>query len=74
MVSASGVSKTIFLFPDPYEICERLKRLLQQKQADKNSNLFNDEIVAIVDKLLQCKCISKKQHNQFLNKCNLLDE
>ena len=31
MVSASGVSKTIFLSSDPDELCERLKLLLQEK-------------------------------------------
>ena len=30
------------------------------------------KIVAIVDKLLDYKCISKKQQNQFLVKCNQL--
>ena len=72
MVSASGVSKTIFLSSDPDELCERLKLLLQEKHAGNNSDLINDEIVAIVDKLLEYKCISKKQHKQILIKCNLL--
>ena len=72
MVSASGVSKTIFLSSDPDELCERLKLLLQEKHAGNNSDLINDEIVAIVDNLLEYKCISKKQHKQILIKCNLL--
>ena len=72
MVSASGVSKTIFLSSDPDELCNRLKLLLQKKHAGNNSNLINEEIVAIVDKFLEYKCISKKQHKQILLKCNLL--
>ena len=72
MVSASGVSKTIFLSSDPDELCDRLKLLLQEKQAGNNSDMINEEIVAIVDKLLEYKCISKKQHKQVLVKCNLL--
>ena len=72
MVSASGVSKTIFLSSDPDELCERLRLLLQEKQAGNNSDIINQEIVAIVDKLLEHKCISKKQHKQILIKCNLL--
>ena len=72
IISASGVSKTIFLSSDPNELCERLKLLLQEKHAGNNSDLINEEIVAIVDKLLEYKCITKKQHNQFLFKCNLL--
>ena len=71
-IMASGVSKTIFLSSDPDELCNRLKLLLQEKQAGNNSHLINDEIVAIVDKLLEYKCISKKQHKQILIKCNLL--
>ena len=71
-VSASGVSKTMFLSSDPDELCNTLKLLLQEKQAGNNSDIFNDELVAIVDKLSEYKCICKKQHKQILNKCNLL--
>ena len=71
-IMASGVSKTIFLSSDPNELCDRLKLLLQEKHGGINSNLIDDEIVIIVDKLLEYKCISKKQHNQILIKCNLL--
>ena len=72
MVSASGVSKTIFLSSDPDKLCNRLKLLLEEKHAGNNSDIINAEIVAIVDKLLEYKCISKKQHKQILLKCNLL--
>ena len=71
-IMASGISKTIFLSSNADELCERLKLLLQEKHAGNNSDLINDEIVAIVDKLLEYKCISKKQHKQILIKCNLL--
>ena len=72
IVSASGISKTMFLSSDPDELCDRLKLLLQEKNAGNNSDIINDEIVAIVDKLLEYKCITKKQHNQILIKCNLI--
>ena len=65
MVSAWGVSKTIFLIPDPDELCNRLNLLVQEKQAGNNSDLFNQQVFAIVDKLLEYKCISKKQHKQI---------
>ena len=71
-IMASGISKTIFLSSDPNELCERLKLLLQKKHAGNNSEKINDEIVAILDKLLEYKWISKKQHKQILIKCNLL--
>ena len=69
---ASGISKTIILSSDPNEFCDRLRLLLQEKHAGNNSNLIDEEIVAIVDKLLEYKCITKKQHKQILIKCNLL--
>ena len=71
-IMASGISKTIILSSDPNELCDRLKLLLQEKHAGNNSDIINDEIIAIVDKLLEYKCISKKQHKQILIKCNLL--
>ena len=73
-IMASGVSKTIFLSSDPDELCDRLKLLLQEKHGGNNSDLINNEIVAIVDKLLVYKCISKKQHKQILIKCNLINK
>ena len=71
-IMASGFSKTIILSSDPNELCDRLKFLLEEKRAGNNSDIINDEIVAIVDKLLEYKCISKKQHKQILINCNLL--
>ena len=52
-------------------MCERLHLLSQEKQEGQNSNKINQENVAIVDKLLEYKCISTKQHKQFLIKCNI---
>ena len=71
-IMASGMSKTIILSSDPNELCDRLRLLLQEKHGGNNSNLIDEEIVAIVDKLLEDKCITKKQHKQILIKCNLL--
>ena len=52
-IMASGISKTIFSSSDPDELCERLKLLLQEKNAGNNSEIINEEIVVIVDKLLE---------------------
>ena len=71
-IMASGISKTIFLSSDPNELCDRLKLLLQEKHGGNNSNLIDEEIVAIIDKLMEYNCISKKQHKQILIKCNVL--
>ena len=74
MVFASGVSKTTFLWSDPNELCDKLKLLLQEKRAGNNSDIINQEIAAVVDKLLEYRSISKKQHKQFSINCNLLHE
>ena len=71
-IMASGITKTIFLSSDPDELCERLKILLQEKHAGNNFDIIHQEIVAIVDKLLEYKCILKKQHKHILIKCNPL--
>ena len=73
-IMASGISKIIILYSDPNELCDRLKLLLQEKHAGNKADIVNDEIVAIVDKLLEYKCIFKKQHKQTLTKCNLLNK
>ena len=61
--------KTRCLSSDPNEVCDRLKLLVQEKQAASNSNIINEELIAITDKLLQYKCISTNQHNFLLPKC-----
>ena len=65
MVSASGVSNTIFLPSDPDELCIRLNLLMQEVQAGKKSDKINDEIIFIFDKLMEYKCKSKKNMNKF---------
>ena len=49
-IMASGISKTTVLSSDPNELCDTLRLLLQEKHAGNNSDINNDEIVAIVDK------------------------
>ena len=70
-IMASAFS-TKFSPENPNELCDRIKLLLQEKQAGNNSNLIIEEITAIVEKLSDYRCISKKQHKQILFKCNLL--
>ena len=45
--------------------------LLEEKQAGNNSDISNEEIIAIADNLLEYKRISKKQQKQILIKSNL---
>ena len=56
-------SNTRWLSADPNELCDRLNLLLQKKQAGKNFNIIIEEIVAIADKVLECKCMSTKSKN-----------
>ena len=71
---AFGIPYIKTLSSDPDELCNRIKLLLQEKHAGSNSDLINKEIIAIVDKLLENKCISKTQHKQISITCNLLHE
>ena len=65
MIFSSGISNTIFLPSDPNDLCNRLKMLLQEKQAGNNSNTIKGEVIVIVDKLLEYECISKNSINNF---------
>ena len=62
---ASGIS-TKLLPKFLNELFDRLKLLLQKKKAGKKSNINNEEIVAVVDKLLEYKCISTKQSSALV--------
>ena len=66
-IMASGTS-TKFLPFDPNELRDRTYLLLQEKQAGNSSDKINQEIVVFVDKFLEYKCFSKKQHKQLLIK------
>ena len=59
-VIASGIPTKI-LSENPNELFGRLKLLLQEKQAGNNSDMINEEIVAMAQKLLEYKCIFAKQ-------------
>ena len=70
---ASGIS-TVFLSSDPDFLCTRLKFFLQEKEARNISDMINEEIFALVYKLLEYKCLSRKQQKKILIKGNLLHE
>ena len=53
MISASGISKTIILPSDVNELSNRLKLLLQEKQAGNNSEIINEKILVIVEKIIR---------------------
>ena len=51
-IMASGISKTIILSSDPNELCDILKLLLQEKHAGNNSDIINEKVISIVDKII----------------------
>ena len=60
---------TILSPENPDEVIDRLKLLLQEKQAGNYFDIINEEILAVDYKLLEHKCISTKQHKFLLLKC-----
>ena len=51
------------------ERCDELKLSLQEEQAGVNTNIFDEEFSGTADKLLEYKCISKKQQKILIIKC-----
>ena len=71
MVPASGVSssdKTRFLPSHPNELFVKLILLRQEKLTGNNSEIIDEEIIAIADRILEHKCKSKRQHKILLIK------
>ena len=60
MAGSLKKSNTRWLSCDPNELCDRLNLLLQEEGAGNSSHIFNDEIIAITDKLLEYQCISNE--------------
>ena len=48
-------SKTKILSSNPKELCDRIKLVLQEKKVGNSSDIVNEKIIAIVDKLLECE-------------------
>ena len=66
------MTSEIFIFCLPenlIEFCDRSKVLLQEKQVGENSDIINEEMVAIAHEQLEYKSSSTKQHIFLTNKC-----
>ena len=63
---------TIFLSENPNKLCDKLNLLLQEERAGNSSNTINEEIVAIIDKVLEYKCITPTQLKKIIQKFNLI--
>ena len=61
----SSTQQYIFLPSDPDELVDQLKLLYFEKNGGNDSFLINEQIMAIVDKLLEYECISPSQHQNM---------
>ena len=55
----------IFLPSDPDELVDQLKLLYFEKVGGNDSFLINEQIIAIIDKILEYECISPSQHQNM---------
>ena len=61
----SYAQQYIFLPSDPDELVDQLKLLYFEKVGGNDSFLINEQIIAIIDKLLEYECISPSQHQNM---------
>ena len=62
---ASSLQEIIFLSENPNKLCDRLRLLIQKKQAGNDTNKFDSEIIVIVDETIHYKCITLTQHKML---------
>ena len=55
----------VFLQSDPDELVDRLKVLHFEKVGGNDNFLLNEQMIAIVDKLLEYECITPSQHQNL---------
>ena len=63
--SPSSTQQYIFLPSDPDELVDQLKLLYFEKVGGNDNPRLNEQIIAIVDKLLEYECISPSQHQNI---------
>ena len=61
----SSTQQYIFLPSDSDELVDQLKLLYFKKVGGNDSFLINEQIIAIIDKLLEYECISPSQHQNI---------
>ena len=61
----SSTQQYIILPSDPDELVDQLKLLYFEKVGGNDSFLINEQIIAIIDKLLEYECISPSQHQNI---------
>ena len=63
--SRSSTQQYIFLPSDPDELVDQLKLLYFEKVGGNDNPQLNEQIIAIIDKLLEYECISPSQHQNI---------
>ena len=58
--------EVIFLSSNPNVLVDRLHLLYQEKLSGNDSNIINDEMIAIYDKLYEYSIITKSDHIKML--------
>ena len=61
----SSTQQYIFLPSDPDELVDQLKLLYFEKVGGNDNPQLNEQIIAIIDKLLEYECISPSQHQNI---------
>ena len=56
------------LSENPDDLCDRIKLILQERQAGNNSNVIIEEMVAIIDDLCEYKYNTTSQHKNLFKK------
>ena len=64
-LNGSSTQQYILLPSDPDELVDQLKLLYFEKVGRNDSFLINEQIIAIIDKLLEYECISPSQHQNI---------
>ena len=61
-----SVISTKFLRENANKLSDRLKLLIKEKQAGKNSDIIAEQIIALVDEFSEYKSISSKQNSTLV--------
>ena len=64
-LSRSHTNQYVFVPSDPDELVDQLKLLYFEKLGGNDNPQLNEQIIAVVDKLLEYECITTNQHQNM---------
>ena len=64
-VTQDSTQQFIFLSSDPDELVDQLKLLYFEKIGGNDNPQLNEQMIAIIDKLLEYECITTNQHQNM---------